>query len=66
MQASGDKVAYHIKCTDLEFLYSVEVPMDVKLGQDNYLVTSVGACMADDDECIDMALREQAQGNICE
>lgn len=66
MQVGGDRVAYQIQRANLVFLYSFKVPMDVKLGKDNYLITSVGTCMADDNECIDMALREQAQGNVGE
>lgn len=40
--------------------------MDVKLGKDNYLVTSISARMADDDKCVDVALREQAQDDLGE
>lgn len=66
MQVGGGRVAYQIQRADLVRLDSLKIPMDVKLGKDNDLITSVGTCMADDDECIDMALREQSQGDIGE
>lgn len=66
MQVGGDKVAYQIQRADLVFLYSLKIPMDVKLGKNNDLITSVGTCMADDNECVDMTLREQAQSDIGE
>lgn len=49
---------------DLEFLNGSQIRLELKLGQHNDLITSIGAGMADDDERIDVALRKQTQSNL--
>lgn len=53
------------KTSDLKFLDRCEVRVEVKLGQDDNLISAVGASVADNNQGVDVTLREQAKADVC-
>lgn len=58
--------AHQEEAVYLEVLDRGQVRLELELWQNNNLVTAVRAYMADHHKGVDMALREQAQHNLCE
>ena len=49
-------LAHQEKCADLEPLNGREERLDLKFRKTDHLIASVGGCMTDHDQTIDMAL----------
>ena len=59
------RLAHQEKCVNFESLNGREVRLDFKLWKDDHLIASIGSCMTDYDQSIDMALWQQTERNFC-
>ena len=59
------RLAYQEKFANLEPLNGREVRLDLKLWKNDDLIPSIGRCMTDYNQSIDMALWQQTKRNFC-
>ena len=58
------RLAHQEKCANLESLDGREVRLDLKFWMDDHLIASIGSCMTDYNQSIDMALWQQTERNF--